>query len=239
MMGVHVKRTISCEIEKMLNPGERVFQLPGNELMINLNGPDPEQRLTYIVNLLNSRKVNWHNTVLDIEFSASWGVMEPGISGMQTMLGQLSYLAELAASSRQVLSLNSSREIVTGETSERIFMLQKVKRALESGGVMLFIQPIVDADGCGYYEILTRLNCDGETIMPDKFIPIVAQFNLSARFDMQVLETILHCLEMHPDEKYAPRFSVNLMPYTLMQICELRTIEKPTGRHHQNRWLLY
>lgn len=54
--------------------------------------------------------------------------------------------------------------------------------------------------------------------MPDKFIPVLAQFNLSKRFDMQVLEYLFSSL----DELGGKRFSVNLMPYTLMQKGERR-----------------
>lgn len=223
MMRVHAKRTINREIEELLHDGEQVFQLPGNELMINLNGPDPEQRLTHIVDLLNSRKIYWHNNPIDIEFSAAWGVMEPDIPSVQTLLGQLSYLAEQASRTDRVLSLNASKAVVSGQTSERVFMLQKVKRALDEESIVLLAQPIVDAEGKGYREILTRLICDDELITPDKFLPIVAQFNLSARFDFLVLEKTLAWLQSHPDDSAAPCFSVNLMPYTL--------IRKETAQH--------
>jgi EAL domain-containing protein (putative c-di-GMP-specific phosphodiesterase class I) len=39
------------------------------------------------------------------------------------------------------------------------------------------------------------------------------QFNLSQRFDMLVLETLFSMLHKHPGQ----RFSVNLLPATLMQ----------------------
>ncbi|EEW41732.1 hypothetical protein HMPREF0484_2221 [Klebsiella pneumoniae subsp. rhinoscleromatis ATCC 13884] len=49
--------------------------------------------------------------------------------------------------------------------------------------------------------------------MPDRFIPLIVQFNLSQRFDMLVLETLFSMLHKHPGQ----RFSVNLLPATLMQ----------------------
>ncbi len=49
----------------------------------------------------------------------------------------------------------------------------------------------------GYQEILSRLVCDGELITPDQFIPVIAQFNLSARFDMQVVERLLQWMQQH------------------------------------------
>lgn len=36
---------------------------------------------------------------------------------------------------------------------------------------------------------------------PDKFLPLIAQFNLSARFDLQVLESLLKWLATHPCDK--------------------------------------
>src|SRR5699024_10857655 len=83
--------------------------------------------------------------------------------------------------------------------------------------ILLHAQPIRDARGEGYDEILTRLKSDDGIITPDKFIPLIAQFNLSARFDLLVVESLLRWITTHPTDKTGPRFSVNLMPLTLLQ----------------------
>lgn len=57
------------------------------------------------------------------------------------------------------------------------------------------------------------MRCGDSVIMPDRFIPLIVQFNLSQRFDMLVLETLFSMLHKHPGQ----RFSVNLLPATLMQ----------------------
>jgi hypothetical protein len=133
------------------------------------------------------------------------------------LLGQLSWLSEEACSSRQVLALTNSLDVVSDQTTDRVLMLNRVKRALDEDGLRLYAQPIHNAKGEGYYEILSRLESDGEIIMPDQFIPVVAQFNLSQRFDMSVLEALVKWLHAHPANDGRPRFSVNLMPLTLMQ----------------------
>lgn len=217
MMRVHCKVTINKLLQQWLQERECVFQLPGNELLISLTGPAPQARLTHMVESLNSRKIRWNHHWLEIDFSAAWAVADSDITNLQPTLGQLSYLAEQASAADRVLPLNGRQAVVSGQTSERVFMLQKVKRALDEGGVLLHAQPIVNASGQGYHEILTRLNCDGEIITPDKFIPIIAQFNLSARFDLLVVETMLAWLQAHPAQQNTPRFSVNLMPMTLMR----------------------
>jgi EAL domain-containing protein (putative c-di-GMP-specific phosphodiesterase class I) len=55
-----------------------------------------------------------------------------------------------------------------------------------------------------------------ERSSPDRFIPLIAQFNLSHRFD-SVVEKLLVWLRDHPATHAGTRFSVNLMPLTLMQ----------------------
>lgn len=216
LMRIHCKRTISQTLQPWLHDGERVFQLPGNELLIILNGPALEARITHMLDQLNSRKINWHNNWIELEFSAAWGVMGEDDTELQTMLGQLSYLAEQASTVNRVLSLNASQAVVTGQTSEQVLLLQKVKQALDEGWITLYAQPIVDASDRGYHEILTRLFCKDEMLTPDKFIPVVRQFNLSVRFDLLVIEKMLAWIQANPADD-ALRFSVNLMPPTLMR----------------------
>lgn len=217
MMRVHVKRSVTRELQPMLQEGERFFQLPGSELVLLLNGPEIVARLQHMVNFLNSRRIFWNKGALDIEFGASWGEMQGSGAELHPMLGQLSWLSEQASAQHQVLALTNSLQVVTIQTTERVLLLNKVKRALNEGGIVLYGQPIVDAQGQGYQEILTRLTVDGELITPDLFIPVIAQFNLGARFDMQVTESLLAWMQAHPQPGNGARFSINLMPLTLTQ----------------------
>nr|WP_318384012.1 sensor domain-containing phosphodiesterase [uncultured Enterobacter sp.] len=217
MMRVHCKRTIMRELQPLMTESEKLFQLPGSELLLVLDGCDPTARLQQMVDFLNSRKISWQDTAIDIEFGASWGIIDGTGESLHHTLGQLSWLSEQACVSQQVMALTQSLDAVSERTTERVLLLNKVKRALEEGGVHLYAQPIQRADGTGYHEILTRLNIDGETIAPDRFIPIIAQFNLSIRFDMLVVESLLQWLRAHPQTSAQARFSVNLMPMTLMQ----------------------
>lgn len=129
----------------------------------------------------------------------------------------MSWLAEEASVGHQVLALTNSLQAVADQTTDRVLLLNKVKRALDENGIQLYGQPIVDAQGKGYQEILTRLISEGEIITPDQFIPVIAQFNLGTRFDMLVVERLLQWMQQHPQNNQSARFSVNLMPMTLMQ----------------------
>ncbi|MDI3425003.1 MULTISPECIES: EAL domain-containing protein [unclassified Enterobacter] len=216
LMRVHCKRSVTATLQPYLQHEEKLFQLPGSELVVVLLGPEPSERLQYMVDHLNSRKIIWNKTALEIEFGAAWGEVEGG-EHLHPMLGQLSWLAEQSCATHRVLGLTNSLETVSGQTTDRVLMLGRIKRALEEGGLRLYAQPIQNAQGKGYYEILTRIESEGEIITPDRFIPLVAQFNLSHRFDMSVVESLLEWLKNHPEPHAETRFSVNLMPLTLMQ----------------------
>lgn len=216
LMRVHCKRMITSSLQPLLQKDETLFQLPGSELVLVLLGQGTAERLQHMVDRLNSRKIFWNNTGLDIEFGASWGMVENG-EKLHHTLGQLSWLAEQSCGAHNVLALTNSLEAASGQTTERVLMLARIKHALEAGQVHLYAQPIQKADGSGYYEILARMESEGEIITPDRFIPLIAQFNLSHRFDMCVMEKLLLWLRDHPATQAGARFSVNLMPLTLMQ----------------------
>lgn len=217
MMRVHFKRSVTRELQPFLQQGEQLFQLPGSELILVLHGTKAVERLQHIVVHLNNRRIYWHNTGLDIEFGASWGEVFDAGETLHHTLGQLSWLSEQASNTRQVLALTHSLEVVSDQTSERVRLLNKVKRALDEKTLSLCAQPIQNAEGKGYHEILTRLVSEGEVMSPVQFIPVIAQFNLSVRFDMLVIETLLQWMQTHPVSSSQARFSVNLLPLTLMQ----------------------
>ena len=219
MMRVYFKRSVTHALRPLLQPGELLFQLPGCELLLVLEGPQAADRLQHMLDFLNSQRFHWQNTSLDVEFGASWGDVNGAGETLHHTLGQLSWLSEQACTTPQPLALTNSLAIVTGQTTERVMLLNKVKRALDERTLQLYAQPILDAQRQGYHEILTRLVSDGEVMSPAHFIPVIAQFNLSTRFDMQVIETLLQWMQANPQpgDKQRQRFSVNLMPLTLMQ----------------------
>lgn len=78
------------------------------------------------------------------------------------------------------MALTQSLEVVSDQTTERVLLLQKVRKALENGDLVLYAQPILNAQGKGYAEVLARLKSDDGIMTPDQFIPLIAQFNLSS-----------------------------------------------------------
>ncbi len=129
-----------------------------------------------------NRKIYWNNTGLDMEY----GIVDSMVAGeaLQPLLGQLSWLAEQSCSHRQRVLTDAIIEAASGRRRNPGATLRKsvVRRWAWCAG--LYAQPIRDAQGKEYDEILTQLRCDDGIMMPNQFIPLIARFNLSVRFDI-------------------------------------------------------
>ncbi len=128
-MRVHCEREVFRVLQPLLLEKEKIFHLPGSELLLVLTGPETEARLQYMLNVLNNRKIYWNNTGLDMEYGASWEHSMVAET-LQPLLGQLSWLAEQSCSHRRVLALTQSIEAASGQTTERVLRLQKIRQAL-------------------------------------------------------------------------------------------------------------
>ncbi|MBX4334298.1 hypothetical protein K4G90_21630, partial [Mycobacterium tuberculosis] len=104
------KRQIIRALQPLLGAADKVFQVPGSELILVLDGPEPSSRLNHMVAVLNNKKFSWHNQPLDLEFGAAWGRDDGQGEGLYQMLGQLSWLSEQAGSERRVLALDEEQD---------------------------------------------------------------------------------------------------------------------------------
>ena len=56
IMRVHCIRSIYRTLLPLMQENEKLYQLPGSELLLVLSGPETEGRLQHMVNILNSRQ---------------------------------------------------------------------------------------------------------------------------------------------------------------------------------------
>lgn len=61
-MRVYSKRIVYRALLPLLHEQEKVFQLPGSELLLVLKGSEIKARLQHMVDVLSSRKIYWSNT---------------------------------------------------------------------------------------------------------------------------------------------------------------------------------
>jgi GGDEF domain-containing protein len=79
MMRIYFKRSVTHALRPLLQPTELLFQLPGSELLLVLEGSQAADRLQHMLDYLNSQRFHWQNTAL-MSSSAPHGetLTEPG-----------------------------------------------------------------------------------------------------------------------------------------------------------------
>ncbi len=91
-----------------------------------------------MVNILNSRQIHWNNTGLDMGYGAAWGRFDGNQETLQPLLGQLSWLAEQSCAHHHVLALDSREEMVSGQTTKQVLLLNTIRTALDQGDLLLY-----------------------------------------------------------------------------------------------------
>ncbi|WP_312449334.1 sensor domain-containing phosphodiesterase [Mixta calida] len=219
LMHTYSKRCIIDEIATQLRAGEGVYQITGDGLMLLLQGDDLLERLTQLRARLKKRQIVWHNQPIDIDYAFAAGRFTAEGANLYHLAAQLSYLAEQSLLSGGVTLLDSDNAHLIGEFTERVVLLQKIKQALAQRDISLFAQPIVACQGeRRYYEVLARLRSDDALIMPDRFMPLIAEFHLSVAFDKLVVEETAAFIHRRRQAKCPlPCMAINLLPATLTE----------------------
>lgn len=219
MMHTWSKRCIIDEINTQLAADEGVYQITGDGVILLLQGENIGERLAQLRLRLKQRKIFWHNQPIDIDYAFAAGKFSAASSNLYRLAGQLSYLAEQALTTGGVVMLDESNSRLIGQVSAQVLLLQQVKQALAQRDISLFAQPIVSCRTDGrYYEVLARLRTQEGVIMPQHFIPLIAEFRLSAQFDLLVVEeAVAFIARRSRDGDTPPRLAINLLPMTLSE----------------------
>ncbi|GLR07849.1 hypothetical protein COO59_10555 [Mixta theicola] len=217
MMHTYSKRCIIDEIGTQLQANEGVYQITGDGVMLLLQGEGISERLAQLRVRLKQQQIFWYNQPIDIDYAFAAGKFTAENSNLYCLAGQLSYLAEQALMVGGVTLLDDDNSRLIGQVSARVLLLREIKQALAQRDIVLFAQPVVSCkEERHYYEVLARLRSSDEIIMPDRFMPLIAEFRLSAQFDRLVVEkTVEFIHQRQRANNPPPRLAINLLPMTL------------------------
>jgi EAL domain-containing protein (putative c-di-GMP-specific phosphodiesterase class I) len=113
--------------------------------------------------------------------------------------------------------------------ADRLKWKQRIREALDGGGLELFAQPIVDlkTGAVERYELLLRMNGrNGQLLMPGAFLGIAESYGLIAEIDAWVVREAIRLLSAHAAAGKRTRFAVNLSARALDDERLVRVIRK-------------
>jgi EAL domain-containing protein (putative c-di-GMP-specific phosphodiesterase class I)/GGDEF domain-containing protein len=214
---IQFKQQLALGLKPYLQAGERVYHLPGYDLVLRLNCEDADKKLQELHEHLEDFRLIWNGLPLHPNIGLSYCTVYSPVEHLPILLGELSGIAEVSLTTGQPESNKNDHSQVQLEIREKVDMLHKIQRALDDDRFVLMAQPIFGVRGDSYHEILLRMS-DGEEgtmITPDKFLPVVHEFGLSYQLDMWVLKHTLMFINQNRVRLPSLRFAVNFTPSTL------------------------
>lgn len=239
-MRIQYERSLASHLMPDLLPGEKVYQLPGVDLVIRLDHERHLARIDRIAARLRDFHLTWDGLPIHPAVGISYCSVRPPFNHLHELLGELGTLAENALRSGQVeyLQRNNPR-LVQRQVNDKIALLNEIQCALRHDGFHLMAQEIRGLRGDDYYEILLRMeNSDGEWVKPAGFVPVVNEFGLTWELDRWVIQHSLAFIDRHRETLPGVRIAINLFAASLCRPQLVREIEGFLRTYHIEPWQL-
>lgn len=213
--GDKLLQEVSALLSEAVRSRDTVSRLGGDEFAILLEDCSSEQARALAEGLREQIK-NYHFTFSGKTFRIG---MSAGICPVCDLYDTTSKLLNAADNACQIAKKNGRNSIHTvevghGEYEEyfkEIKWISTIERAVEIDAFELYLQKIHSADSCqsSLYEVLIRLNLDGEVVSPSTFIPLAERFDLIKGIDHWVIENTFRMMDA------SHLFSINISGKTI------------------------
>ena len=240
MLRIQYKQKLSHWLTPLLEPGEAVYQLSGNDLALRLNTESYQERITTLDNHLKQFRFFWDGMPLQPQIGVSYCYVRSPVNHIYLLLGELNTVAELSIVTNTPENMQRRGAMyLQRELKDKVAMMNRLQQALEHNDFCLMAQPITGVRGDVYHEILLRMKGDnGELINPDNFLPVAHEFGLSSSIDMWVIEHTLQFMAENREKMPARRFAINLSPTSVCQASFPLDISKFLSKYQIEAWQL-
>jgi diguanylate cyclase (GGDEF)-like protein/PAS domain S-box-containing protein len=196
--GDQLLRQVTGLLQTRVRANDVLARLGGDEFGVLLKQCTPEQALRIADTLrqaIRDLRFNWGGSTLQI--GASIGIVE--INHDTESVATLLSAADIACYSAKDGGRNRVQVYDPASASARhreMRWMSRLTSARDEGRLDIVFQPIVrisgPADARPHYELLLRLlDENGQTVLPDEFIPAAERYNLMPSLDRWVIEKVL------------------------------------------------
>lgn len=240
MLRIQYKQKLSHWLTPLLEPGEAVYQLSGNDLALRLNTESYQERITTLDNHLKQFRFFWDGMPLQPQIGVSYCYVRSPVNHIYLLLGELNTVAELSIVTNTPENMQRRGAMyLQRELKDKVAMMNRLQQALEHNDFCLMAQPITGVRGDVYHEILLRMKGEnGELINPDNFLPVAHEFGLSSSIDMWVIEHTLQFMAENREKMPARRFAINLSPTSVCQASFPLDVSKFLNKYQIEAWQL-
>ncbi len=196
--GDQLLRQVTGLLQTRVRANDVLARLGGDEFGVLLEHCTPEQALRIADALRQSiRDLRFHWGASTLQIGASIGIVE--INHHAESVATLLSAADIACYSAKDGGRNRVQVYDPASASARhreMRWMSRLTNARDEGRLDIVFQPIVriaePADVRPHYELLLRLQDEnGQTVLPDEFIPAAERYNLMPSLDRWVIEKVL------------------------------------------------
>ena len=206
-------------INKQLSISDLISQFCDGQYMVLASERDPRQIEIFAKSLTDSVR-NSPIRVDNQKISISCSI------GISIINEYVRTLKELITNSEEMCRQSQDKgadsfiinEILPDNKKRKKELLARVNYALEKKSFQLVYQPIISVDNRGYenYEALLRMiDCEGRTILPSQFLPILEQNNDMVGIDKWVIQHAIHQIASDTHAKMSTDIFIKVSGKTL------------------------
>jgi len=220
-VGDELLTSIAFRMKSTIRESDVLARLGGDEFAVLYPNVDQDQAKVAAHRLLDA--IRKHTAVVrgqSLRTTASMGVVlfpAHGTSASELLMKADMAMYRAKEGGRNRFTIYSPDDEQPEAPESRVDWLRAIREALETGGFVLYGQPILDlkTDRIIRYEVLLRLRGrDGKIIPPGSFLDVAEQFGLSGDIDRWVLGKVIGIIS----DASLPTdisFAVNLSPRSL------------------------
>ena len=219
-------RQLSERLSSMTHHGDMIARIGGDEFGVLLNNVEREEALEIAEALLRCVQgfvFNWHG--IKHQQTASISLVSVGETNADSAqevlrLAETTLYAAKDEGRNRIHSYASNDASLTRRHREMTW-IGEIRQALEQNRFRLFchsIVPLDNADLSKHFEVLIKMEKDGELIAPGEFIPAAERFNLMPQIDRWVIREFFDKLAVHPELVSGDTFcTINLSGLSLSE----------------------
>jgi EAL domain-containing protein (putative c-di-GMP-specific phosphodiesterase class I)/GGDEF domain-containing protein len=240
MLRIHYKQKLSHWLKPLLAPGEHVYHLSGNDLLLRLNPELHQQHIEALDNHIKQFHFIWDGMPLRLQVGVGYCYVRSPVNHIWLLLGELSTVAELSIATNEPESLQRrGAAYLQRDLKDKVATMNRLQQALEHGHFSLMAQPIAGVRGDVYHEVLLRMRDENEgTIDPEVFLPVAHEFGLASSIDLWVIEHTLQFMAQNREKMPARRFAINLSPTSICRARLPKEVSQLLSKYQIEAWQL-
>ena len=131
MLRIQYKQKLSHWLTPLLEPGEAVYQLSGNDLALRLNTESYQERITTLDNHLKQFRFFWDGMPLQPQIGVSYCYVRSPVNHIYLLLGELNTVAELSIVTNTPENMQRRGAMyLQRELKDKVAMMNRLQQAL-------------------------------------------------------------------------------------------------------------